>query len=1012
MKKELHKLLCILLVCVTNQISFAQPTERGGGTFFIVNGIEYEATNFDPNEVALVFGTPEGAFTVPSSVTFQGVDFSVVEIESGALYGALATSITLPATIRAVGDYAFEDSAITQVTALGTTAPTLGVFAFNDNSLVTLTVPTGEEGSYLENGWLGFATINGTAFNFEVNNITYGINSLSSNTVAVLDSSITGSTAVIPTTVTFNSTTYTVSEIANAAFENNQLTGVTIPTTVTKIGERAFKNNQLTGVTLPTNLTELGASAFQTNQIATISIPPNITVLKQNIFLVNQLTSVTIPAAVTSIEGGAFNNNPITTFDVLATTPPTIRSFSFSNPATIDVTVPVGTEAAYTAAGWNMFRTINGITQFRVGSEFTENNFNYRVTAINPNEVEITGGTNIPQDLVIDASVTTEGLSFSVVKVGVSAFENKNLTSVQLPNTMRFIDDFAFQSNQISSLTIPTSVTRIDFRAFRLNQIGGNLLIPNTVTALGNAAFEANNLSSISISENLSAIGNQVFRSNQLTTVTIPANINSLGDNCFRSNPLTEVIVLNPTPLTFTGNDPFQSIRGNIALTVPASTELNYLVSGWTGFASINGQDPAFFNEFEENNVTYRITTLNPNEVAAVGTISPGALEIPSIVTNATEAFTVKTIATDAFRDSQLTSISLPSSVTSIGQSAFQNNQLTTVILPASITNVARRSFRDNPLKTVILEGFTPPTVNNQSNANNTFSNRSNIDLYVRSGTVQPHLNGGWSNFKSISGVSKALVLDVYLQGASLNPFTGEENLMRDDLRVAGFIPTTSPYGDGATVNATVFDITGEDAIVDWVLVELRSAIDNTNVVESVSALLQRDGDVVGTDGVLPIQFTTALDDYVIAVKHRNHLGIASVATTALRSTANVLEFSNANNPVTFGTNAQTDAGMPNNTIGMWAGNVNGDNFVQYLGGTPDTTAILSAALNDPGNFLNFSTFIINGYNDNDVDMNGITQYEGGSADSPLILQNVLAHPGNFLNFSTFQILEQLPNDN
>jgi len=103
---------------------------------------------------------------------------------------------------------------------------------------------------------------------------------------------------------------------------------------------------------------------------------------------------------------------------------------------------------------------------------------------------------------------------------------------------------------------------------------------------------------------------------------------------------------------------------------------------------------------------------------------------------------------------------------------------------------------------------------------------------------------------------------------------------------------------------------------------------------------------------------------------------------------------------------------MPTDTLGMWSGNVNGDSIVQYLGGTPDTTAILSAALNDPGNFLNFSTFIINGYNDNDVDMSGTTQYEGGSADSPLILQNVLAHPGNFLNFSTFQIQEQLPNDN
>ncbi|PTX59489.1 leucine rich repeat (LRR) protein [Kordia periserrulae] len=985
MKKKLNYLLYILLLCVTTQKSFAQQTE-GDGLFFFVDGIEYQVTNFAPNEVALFFGEPEGAFVVPSSVTFEGANYTVVEIGSGAFFSTLTTSITLPATIRTVDDFAFEDSGITQVTALGTTAPTLGVFAFTDPSLVSLTVPAGTENSYLENGWVGFAAINGTAFSFEVNNITYGINSLSANTATVINSSITGSAAVIPTTVTFNSTTYTVTEIADYAFDNNQLTGVTIPNTVTKIGESAFGVNQLTSVTLPANLTELGRFAFADNQIATINIPSSISVLENGIFLNNQLTSVTIPAAVTSIGRSAFTVNPITTIDVLATTPPTVEVFSFSDPNTIDVTVPAGTEAAYTAAGWNIFRTINGITQFRVGSEFTENNFNYKVIAINPNEVEITGGTNIPQDLVIDASVTTEGTSFSVVRVGQRAFENKNLTSVQFPNTMRIIDDFSFQNNQLTSLTIPTSVIVIDFRAFRLNQIG-SVVIPNSVTFLGNGVFEANNLTSVTISENITTIQAQTFRSNQLTTVTIPANINLIQESSFRNNPLTEVIVLNSSPPALTGNDPFLGIRGNIALTVPTTTELNYLVSGWTGFASINGQDPAFFNEFVDTNATYRITALNPNEVTIVESTITGELIVPTSASDGTENFTVTAIAEDT----------------------FQNKQLTTVIIPASITTVGRRAFRDNPLSTVILEGATPPVVNNQTNGNNTFSNRSSIDLYVPSGTVQAHLNGGWSNFKSISGVSKALILKVYLQGASLQPNVGEEDLMRDDLRTTGFIPTTSPYGDGATVNATVFDTTGENAIVDWIFVELRDATNNTTVVESTSALLQRDGDVVGTDGVLPVQFTSALDDYFVTIKHRNHLGITSVATKALRSTANVLNFSDANNPVTFGSNAQTDAGMPTNTLGMWAGNVNGDNIVQYQGGTPDTTAILSAVLNDLGNFLNFSTFIINGYNNNDVDLSGTTQYEGGSADSPLILQNVLAHPGNFLNFSTFQITEQLP---
>jgi len=65
--------------------------------------------------------------------------------------------------------------------------------------------------------------------------------------------------------------------------------------------------------------------------------------------------------------------------------------------------------------------------------------------------------------------------------------------------------------------------------------------------------------------------------------------------------------------------------------------------------------------------------------------------------------------------------------------------------------------------------------------------------------------------------------------------------------------------------------------------------------------------------------------------------------------------------------------------------------------------------LNASGNFLNFPTFAVMGYNIHDVNMDGTTQYAGTAPDTPFILQNVLASPANFLGFSTFSIIEQLP---
>jgi hypothetical protein len=232
---------------------------------------------------------------------------------------------------------------------------------------------------------------------------------------------------------------------------------------------------------------------------------------------------------------------------------------------------------------------------------------------------------------------------------------------------------------------------------------------------------------------------------------------------------------------------------------------------------------------------------------------------------------------------------------------------------------------------------------------------------------------------------------------------------MNDNLRVGNNLPTTSPYADGATCTTAVFTVTGNDAIVDWIWVELRDATTNTTIIDSQSALLQRDGDVVGVDGTSSLVFNQDAGNYYIVLKHRNHLGIMSNTAISLNGGTTVVDFTDANNQITFGTNAQTTFGIPSGVVAMWAGNVNGDDIVQYSGTAPDAPGILSEVLNASGNFLNFPTYSLGGYHVHDINMDSNTQYTGTTPDTPFILQNVLAHPGNFLNFSTYQIQEQLP---
>ncbi len=261
----------------------------------------------------------------------------------------------------------------------------------------------------------------------------------------------------------------------------------------------------------------------------------------------------------------------------------------------------------------------------------------------------------------------------------------------------------------------------------------------------------------------------------------------------------------------------------------------------------------------------------------------------------------------------------------------------------------------------------------------------------------------------SIEGLSLAPVLlspTVYLQGAYLNPNAGEDTLMRDDLRVASYIPTTSPYTDMLTCNATVFNTGGtsgtgsiNDDIVDWIWVELRDQTDNTLVLASTSALLQRDGDIVAIDGISPLSLNANAGNYYIAIKHRNHLGIMSANTFALTTNTTILDFTNAAASMTFGVNAQTTFGMPTNILGMWSGDANGDGVLNYLGGLSDLPLIRSQVFNDPNNSVfggpPVATYISVGYTGTDIDLDGNSVYSGAINDVLYIRNNIFNNPSN-----------------
>ena len=180
------------------------------------------------------------------------------------------------------------------------------------------------------------------------------------------------------------------------------------------------------------------------------------------------------------------------------------------------------------------------------------------------------------------------------------------------------------------------------------------------------------------------------------------------------------------------------------------------------------------------------------------------------------------------------------------------------------------------------------------------------------------------------------------------------------------FTHTNNPITE--TVSAAVFNTNAvtSDNIVDWVFVELRnnnSSPGNT-VLQTRSALLQRDGDVVDLDGVSPLTFNRlATGSYTIAIRHRYHLGLSTdpgtftQALTETNSTTAITDFSIATDAQLFGTAAAFATSGDGRRM-LWGGNANYNNNTKFSGLNNDLDFLLITTLNN-----NTGGSILNTYN-------------------------------------------------
>ena len=270
------------------------------------------------------------------------------------------------------------------------------------------------------------------AYDFQVDGIYYNITNSSNKKVEVTyrgDSpssydEYTGS-VVIPTSVTYNETIYSVTSIGDCAFYKcSNLTSITIPNSVTSIeGGAFFECHGLTSITIPNSVTSIGNRAFYwCSALTSITIPNSVTSIGDGAFYwCFALTSITIPNSVTSIGDETFYGCD------------DLRSLEIPNSVT-----SMGDYAFYGCSGLTSITIPNSVTSI--------------------GEYAFCGCDGLTSITIPNSVTSIEG----------SAFRGcDGLTSITIPNSVTSIGGYAFYNcDDLTKVLIGKSVTSIGDKAF------------------------------------------------------------------------------------------------------------------------------------------------------------------------------------------------------------------------------------------------------------------------------------------------------------------------------------------------------------------------------------------------------------------------------------------------------------------------------------------------------------------------------------------------------------------
>jgi len=344
---------------------------------------------------------------------------------------------------------------------------------------------------------------------------------------------------------------------------------------------------------------------------------------------------------------------------------------------------------------------------------------------------------------------------------GSAFYQNKNIRSIILPSSLKRIGGAAFRESCLmySTLEIPEGVNCISGSAFAYNEYNGvTLILPNSLDSIEwEAFFRCDYSCELNLSENIKYIGAYAFNGtpNFYGVFHVPSKLKEINAFIFgglgSDGSFTGQIEI-PQGVTEIPSAPFSvALKNRVDLTIPVGVKK----IGSLGFAGLKLSSLKLNDDLEQigeaafdgSSIPFQIEL--PNNLQSIGKQAfgwcglEGELVIPENCVN---------ISSGAFRDNQISKLTLPSRLEIIESTTFERvGNITELTIPKFVDWIGERAFADNGyLQTVICLNPEPPSLDNYNAFEGVYYDK--CILQVPEQSVELYRNtDGWNQFKNIT---------------------------------------------------------------------------------------------------------------------------------------------------------------------------------------------------------------------------------------------------------------------